>query len=145
MRAETQAVEDVIHSLGFFRVKTRNIKEMAAAVIRDHDGEAPRDLDQLLRLPGVGLKTAKVVLGVAVDIPAGIAVDTHVNRLSRRLGFTTAKESDRISAELEQLLDSRLWNGFSMRLVLHGRRVCSARAPRCGECGLRRECPQIGL
>ncbi len=145
MAASLADIEDVIHSTGLFRSKAKNLKETAARIVNDFGGQVPRNLDEMISLPGVGRKTAKVVLGEAFGIPAGIAVDTHVNRLSRRLGLTTLTGSDRISAKLEQLLDRQYWIGFSLRLVLHGRRVCTARNPQCEGCGLRSICPQIGV
>ncbi len=145
MRARVSDIEETIHSTGFFRVKARNLKETAGIIVSEFAGQVPRNLEDMISLPGVGRKTAKVVLGEAFGIAAGIAVDTHVNRLSRRLGLTTLTDSNRISAELEKLLDRQHWIGFSLRLVLHGRRVCTARSPRCEGCSLQSACAQIGV
>jgi endonuclease-3 len=138
-------VEEIIRSTGLFRNKAKNLRETARRVVRDHSGQVPRDFDQLLALPGVGRKTAKVVLGEAFGIAAGIAVDTHVNRLAGRIGLTGEEDPQRVADELEELLPRDLWIGFSLRLILHGRRVCTARGPRCDECCLRTVCLRIGV
>ncbi len=111
----------------------------------DHDGEVPADLEALVALPGVGRKTAKVVLGEGFGIAAGVTVDTHVRRLARRLGLTRLEDPEKIAAELETFLPQEEWIKFSTRLILHGRRVCSARSPRCDECVLSKVCPKIGV
>lgn len=143
--ADQTDVEQVIRSTGFFRVKAQSLREAARIVVADHGGDVPRNLIDLVTLPGVGRKTAKVVLGEAFGIAAGVAVDAHVNRLSQRLGLTRQKDSERISTELEALIPQEEWIGFSLRLVLHGRRVCSARAPQCKTCGLNPVCPRVGV
>ena len=139
--APREEVEELIRSTGFFRNKARSIQEAARMLLSDFGGELPRSLEEMIRLPGVGRKTAKVVLGEAFMIPAGIAVDTHLRRLAARLDLSDARVPDRISADLEQLLPREKWLDFSLRLVLHGRRVCSARSPDCGSCVLATLCP----
>jgi len=142
--APREDVEELIRSTGFFRNKARSIQEAARVLIAEFGGELPRSLEEMTRLPGVGRKTAKVVLGEALKIPAGIAVDTHVRRLSARLDLSDEREPDRISADLERLLPRERWLDFSLRLVLHGRRVCTARSPACDSCALATLCP-LGL
>lgn len=138
--ADLADIEGVIRSTGFFRNKARALRDGARALVADHGGELPRDLEAMVALPGVGRKTAKVVLGEAFNLPAGIAVDTHVKRLARRFGLSDETDPDRISADLEALLPRDRWVAFSLRVVLHGRRVCTARKPDCDGCGLASVC-----
>ena len=139
--ATPEDVETMIRSTGMFRRKTSSLRATAAIVVSDYGGEVPDDLEALVALPGVGRKTAKVVLGEGFGIAAGVTVDTHVRRLARRLGLTRLEDPEKIAAELETLLPQEEWITFSTRLILHGRRVCSARSPRCGECVLAEVCP----
>ena len=143
--ASQEEVEAVIRSAGMFRNKARSLRATARILKDGYDGEVPAEIDALVALPGVGRKTAKVVLGEGYGIAAGITVDTHVRRLARRLGLTRFEDSERIATELEGLLPREDWIRFATRLILHGRRVCSARAPRCGECVLSEICPRVGL
>jgi endonuclease-3 len=143
--ADTADIEEVIRSVGFYRQKARNLQTAARQLMADHGGEVPRDLDALTALPGVGRKTAKVVLGEAFGIPAGVTVDTHVQRLSRRLGLADHRDAEKVAAQLEERLPRDLWIEFSLRLILHGRRVCHARSPECDGCGLETVCPKVGL
>jgi len=143
--AEPGEVEDVIRSVGFYRQKARNLQTAARQLMADHAGEVPRDLDALTTLPGVGRKTAKVVLGEAFGIPAGVTVDTHVKRLSKRLGLADHRDAEKVADRLEDLLPRDLWIEFSLRLILHGRRVCHARSPKCDACGLEPVCPKVGV
>ena len=143
--APREEIEEVIRPTGFFRNKARSIQGAARAIVADHGGRVPRDLDAMVKLPGVGRKTANVVLGEAYGIPAGIAVDTHVKRLARRLGLTEHDDPEKIEADLEALIPREEWNPFSMRLILHGRRVCTARSPDCGRCSLAGICPKVGV
>jgi endonuclease-3 len=136
-------IEAIIQPTGFFRAKSATIIAMAQALVERFDGEVPRRMRDLVTLPGVGRKTANVVLGEAFGIP-GITVDTHVNRVSRRLGLTQATEPDAIEADLNALLPRRDWTAASQRLIWHGRRCCHARTPACGACGLARWCPAFG-
>jgi endonuclease-3 len=141
--AETTDLEALIRSTGFFRQKTKALKTVATA-IAERGGEVPRDMDALVALGGVGRKTANVVLGTAYGVPA-ITVDTHVRRLANRLGFTREDDPVKIEMDLRELLPPAEWTHFSHRLIHHGRRICSARAPRCSECPLLRWCPQIDV
>lgn len=141
-QADVGEVEKVIHSTGFFRNKARALRDGARMLMVDHGGELPKNLKGMVGLPGVGRKTAKVVLGEAFNIPAGIAVDTHVKRLAQRFGLSEQTDPDRIGADLEALLPREQWVGFSLRVVLHGRRVCTARKPECDECVLNGVCLQ---
>ena len=134
-------VETVIRSTGMFRQKASSLRAAAGIVVSEHGGGVPGDLEALVALPGVGRKTAKVVLGEAFGIAAGVTVDTHVRRLARRLGLTRLEDPEKIAAELEDLLPKEEWIKFSTRLILHGRRVCGARSPRCDECVLAEVCP----
>ncbi len=143
--APLEEIEEVIRPTGFFRNKARAIRGAARAIVADHGGEVPRDVEAMVRLPGVGRKTANVVLGEAFGIPAGIAVDTHVRRLSRRLGLTDHENPLKIEADLEALVPRGEWIPFSMRLILHGRRVCTARSPACERCSLAPVCPRVGV
>lgn len=143
--ASAEDVEDVIRPLGMFRQKTSALKNAAQEIIDRHNGEVPAEIDALVALPGVGRKTAKVVLGEGFGIPAGVTVDTHVRRLARRLGLTDFQDPEKNAAELERLLPRDEWIRFSTRLILHGRRVCSARSPRCAQCVLVEVCPKVGV
>jgi len=138
-------LEEVIRPTGFFRNKARSIRNAARMLVADHGGEVPPDLEALVALPGVGRKTAKVVLGEAFGIPAGVTVDTHVRRVSRRLALTRQQDPEKIAAELEKLFPRDEWVKLSLRMILHGRRVCTARKPRCNDCALEEICPQIGV
>ena len=139
--ADQEAVESVIRSTGMYRQKASSLRKAAQKVVAEHGGEIPPDFEALVALRGVGPKTAKVVLGQGFGIPAGVTVDTHVRRLARRLGLTGLEDPERIAAELEALLPQEEWIDFSTRLILHGRRVCTARSPRCRECILADVCP----
>jgi endonuclease III len=138
--APLPAVEEIIKSTGFFRAKTRAIVDMAQDVVARFGGEVPPRMEDLVTLRGVGRKTANVVLGVAFGIP-GFPVDTHVTRLSRRLGLTRSTDPVRIEAEVTAMVPRDEWTGLSLRLILHGRRVCLARTPRCEQCVLNDVCP----
>jgi endonuclease-3 len=144
-RAEPAELESVIRSTGFFRAKTRSLLAMARQVVDGHDGKIPADLDELTALPGVGRKTANVVLGTAFGIASGVVVDTHVKRLSRRLGLTSKNTPEKIELELMQVLPRSQWVDVSHRLIHHGRRICLARSPRCELCTLEPICPKVGV
>jgi endonuclease-3 len=139
--APLEEIEDVIRSTGFFRSKARAIQGLASAITVDHAGEVPRSMDDLVRLPGVGRKTANVVLGEAFGITSGVVVDTHVKRIAGRLGLTASADPEQIERDLMALFPKKDWQKLSMRLILHGRDLCPARKPRCGECPLLEECP----
>lgn len=143
--ADTGELESVIRSTGLHRSKAKNLRLTARRILADHDGEVPRSMDGLVELPGVGRKTATVVLGEAFGLAAGVAVDTHVGRLARRLGLTAADDADRVADDLETAIPRQHWIDFSKRLILHGRRVCGASRPRCDACTLADGCPRIGL
>jgi endonuclease III len=140
-RAEPADVEEIIKSTGFFRNKTRSLIGMAQAVVADHGGEVPRTMEELRKLPGVGRKTANVVLSNAYGTNEGVTVDTHVTRLSRLLGLTRETDPVRIEDDLMRLYPREDWGLLSHLLIFHGRQVCIARRPRCGECVLARICP----
>jgi endonuclease-3 len=140
-RAEPAEVEEIIKSTGFFRNKTRSLIGMAQAVVADHGGEIPRTMDELRRLPGVGRKTANVVLGNAYSINEGVTVDTHVIRLSGLLGLSRDEDPVKIEQELMRLVPQEDWGLLSHLLIFHGRQVCIARRPRCGDCVLSQLCP----
>lgn len=137
-------IEELIQTTGFFRQKARSLQSAARTLIERFGGAMPTNIADLVRLPGVGRKTANVILGHVHGQP-GLVVDTHVRRLARRLGLTRTADPARIEADLQRLLPPEQWTGFSMRLILHGRQVCIARRPRCEQCGLRGKCPRIGV
>lgn len=143
--APPRALESVIRSTGFFRAKAKSILGCCRGLVERHGGDVPRTLDDLVRLPGVGRKTANVVLGSAFGEASGVVVDTHVGRISRRLGLTRHTDAVRAERDLVALLPRRHWIAFSHRLIEHGRTVCSARAPRCDACVLAVLCPRKGL
>lgn len=141
--ADRERVERIIASTGFFRAKTDALVKLATAVLDRFDGEVPGTLVDLVSLPGVGRKTANVVLGNAFGVP-GITVDTHVGRLARRLGWTTQTDPVKVEQEVGALFPKTEWTMLSHRLIWHGRRCCHARAPACGVCPLARLCPSFG-
>lgn len=143
--ASLTEIEAVIRSTGFYRAKARNIRACAAAIVERHDGRVPERVDDLVRLPGVGRKTANVVLGSALGHASGIVVDTHVGRLSRRLGLSTATDPVKVERDLENIVPRRHWIQWSHWLIEHGRRVCRSRKPACDGCMLLRACPQVGV
>ena len=140
-RAEPADVEEIIKSTGFFRNKTRSLIGMAQAVVADHGGEVPRTMEELRKLPGVGRKTANVVLSNAYGTNEGVTVDTHVTRLSGLLGLSREVDPVKIEEDLMRLYPREDWGLLSHLLIFHGRQVCIARRPRCGECVLARLCP----
>lgn len=138
-------LEALIHSTGFFRQKAKSIQQACADIVSLHGGEVPRTLEELTALRGVGRKTANVVLGNAYGIASGIVVDTHVTRLSNRLGLTTEQDAVKIEFALMPLVPKDAWTLVSHWLILHGRAVCNARKPRCSQCPLLPHCPRIGV
>ena len=138
--ADPEAVERIIFSTGFYRQKTKSIISLAADLVERFDGEVPQELDQLVELRGVGRKTASVVLAEVWDIPA-IAVDTHVKRVTNRLGITDSTDPNKVELELMSLYPKKDWSGISMRFIQFGRDVCDAKRPRCWECPMRDRCP----
>lgn len=142
--AEQSELELIIQSTGFFRNKARNIIACCKRLVADHGGAVPATLDELVPLPGIGRKTANVVLGNAFDVP-GITVDTHVGRLSRRLGLTEHDDPVKVERDLMELVPKKDWTMFSHRTIYHGRQVCHARKPNCEGCKLLDVCPQVGV
>jgi endonuclease-3 len=138
-------VEAVIRSTGFFRAKAKNIRGCCQALVERHGGEVPRTLEELVRLPGVGRKTANVVLGSGFGLPSGVVVDTHVGRISRRLGLTRHADAVKAERDLIAAIPKSHWIVFSHRLIEHGRTVCTARRPRCEDCPLTDLCPRVGV
>ncbi len=143
--ARIEDIESVIRTTGLHRSKAKNLRETARLIVVDHGGAVPRELETLVTLPGVGRKTAKVVLGEAFGIAAGVAVDTHVKRLAGRIGLSVSDNPNKVSGDLEALVPSMAWVDLSKRLVLHGRRVCGARRPVCEGCALSAACARIGV
>ena len=139
--ADLAELEALIHSTGFFRNKARSIKGLGQALVADHGGEVPASMDALVKLPGIGRKTANVVLGNAFGIDEGIVVDTHVKRLSGRLALTEEGDPVRVERDLVELVPRDHWTIWAHLLIDHGRRICSARKPACGECVLVDLCP----
>ncbi|HEY5956914.1 MAG TPA: endonuclease III, partial [Polyangiaceae bacterium] len=134
-------VEAAIGSIGMFRQKARHLVGLSKALVEHHGGQVPRRLDALVALPGVGRKTANVVLGVAFGAPEGVVVDTHVQRLSQRLGWTQASDPGPIESDLMRLFPRNDWDLLSHTLIFHGRRCCTARSPACAACPVAAECP----
>jgi len=137
--AHLETIESLIRSTGFFRNKARNIKNCAATLMEEYQGEVPADLDQLVKLPGVGRKTANVVLGAAFNIP-GIVVDTHVSRISQRLDLTDNTDPVKIEFDLMEQIPKKDWDDFSLHLIYFGREYCKARKPACPACPMNKVC-----
>ena len=143
--ADPADLEDDIRPAGFFRNKTKSIQGAARALVEDYDSRVPRTMDELTSLPGVGRKTANVVLGNAYSIDEGIVVDTHVRRLSNRLGLTDQQDPEKIERDLTGIVPKDDWTVFSHLLILHGRRVCKSRKPDCPNCTINDLCPSANL
>jgi endonuclease III len=143
--AEREDIERLIHSCGFYRNKARSLHEASRLIVLRFEGQVPRSMDELLELPGVARKTAAVVLGNAFGKAEGIAVDTHVFRVSRRLGLASGKTPQQVERELMLQLPRREWMALNHRLIEHGRQVCVSRRPRCEACLLAPDCPRIGV
>jgi endonuclease III len=142
--ANPRELEEIIRSTGFFNAKARNLMSMANGLVDRFGGEVPTELDDLVTLAGVGRKTANVVRSVAFNLP-GLPVDTHVGRLARRLGFTQEEDPVKVELALNPMVPAGERGDFSLRLILHGRRVCDARKPQCGVCVLADVCPSRGV
>ena len=138
-------LEGLVRTTGFFRAKAKSIRGCAAALLQDHRGEVPRTMEDLHKLPGVGRKTANVVLGNAFNLAEGIVVDTHVGRLSRRMGLTRQTDPVKVEKALVKIVPKEDWTLFSHLLIWHGRRRCSARKPDCAQCELSALCPKKGV
>jgi len=139
-RVPLRALESLIRSTGFFHNKAKNIKNCSKALLEKHNGQVPQTLEALIELPGVGRKTANVVLGAAFGLPS-MVVDTHVARISARLGLTENKDPAKIEFDLMKIMPERAWNDFSLQLIFFGRETCSARNPKCLVCPLAKLCP----
>ncbi len=142
--APEEKLRELIMRTGFFRQKARALQGAARTILECFGGKVPNRMEDLVTLPGVGRKTANVILGHVFGQP-GLVVDTHVRRVSRRLGLTTKLDPEEIEDDLRQLLPPEDWTAFSMRMILHGRQVCAARRPRCESCALLPDCPQVGV
>ena len=142
--ADVAHIEQLVRSTGFYQTKAKNLVGMANQVMSRFGGEVPREIEDLITLPGVGRKTANVLRSVVFKLP-GLPVDTHVGRLSRRLGLTKLEDPVKVEFELNAMLPPPEWGEFSLRLILHGRRVCDAKKPNCAECLLEKLCPSSSL
>jgi len=143
-KADLKDIQKLVKSTGFFRAKAKNIKSLSNKIMEDFDGDVPSSLEDLIALPGVGRKTANVVLGHAFGIP-GITVDTHFGRLSRRFGWSKQSDPVKVEFEVGELISEKEWTNLSQRMIWHGRRVCHARKPACGACPLAKLCPSYGI
>jgi endonuclease-3 len=143
--APIEQLEKVIHSTGFYRNKAKNIKACSRELSETYGGEVPRDIESMVTLPGVGRKTANVVLGTCYGMATGVVVDTHVTRISNRLGLTKHTDATKIEKDLMELVPQDEWVDFAHRMIHHGRRICMARKPKCEECSMRSFCPKIGV
>jgi endonuclease-3 len=141
--ADIKDLQQLVKSTGFYRAKAKNIKNLSQKILTDFNGEVPSNIEDLVRLPGVGRKTANVVLGHGFNIP-GITVDTHFGRLSRRFGWSDQTDPVKVEFEVAKLIPQRQWTNLSQRLIWHGRRVCHSRRPACGACAIAKLCPSYG-
>ena len=142
--ADIKDIQRLVKSTGFYRAKAKNIKGLSNQIMDAFGGKVPNKLDDLIQLPGVGRKTANVVLGHAFDIP-GITVDTHFGRLSRRFGWTTSMDPVKVEHEVGALIPQQEWTNLSQRMIWHGRRICHSRKPACGACPVAKICPSVGI
>lgn len=143
-KAPLPEIEEIIHSLGFHHTKARHLQGLGRKIVEDFGGEVPATLDELITLPGVGRKTANVVLGHAFGIP-GITVDTHFGRLSRRFEWSQSLDPVKVEFEVGELIPQKEWTNLSQRMIWHGRRICHSRKPACGACPLAKVCPSFGI
>lgn len=141
-KADVKEIEELIHSTGFYKNKAKNIKECSTQLVAKYKGEIPKTLEELHDLPGVGRKTANVVLGNAFGIP-GMVVDTHVMRLSNRMGFVKGTDAVKLEFDLQKIVPEKEWVMYSHYIIYHGRQICFARSPKCEECVLNKLCPQL--
>jgi len=142
--ADREELEDMVRQSGFFRAKANSLMMIGQALVERYDGEVPTTLKDLVTLPGVGRKTANVVLGNALGVP-GVVVDTHVFRLAHRFGWTAQKDADKVEADLSGIFEKKSWTPMSNRVTWHGRRICDAKKPACGICPLTKLCPSYGI
>jgi len=140
-----EQLEEIVHTTGFFRAKAKNIKACCTTLVERHGGEVPRTMDELTALAGVGRKTANVVLGNAFGLNVGVVVDTHVQRLTARLGLTRETTPEKIEQDMMRLVPREQWAVFSHWLIWHGRRRCDARKPDCAQCEIAKLCPRVGV
>jgi len=143
-KAPLAEIEEYIFSAGFYHAKARHLKAMGIKLVEDFGGVVPSTIEELTSLPGVGRKTANVVLGHAFDIP-GITVDTHFGRLSRRFEWTSSQDPVKVEHEVGELIPQKEWTNLSQRMIWHGRRICHSRKPACGACPLAKICPSVGI
>ncbi len=143
-KAPLAEIEEFIFSAGFHHVKARHLKGIGVKLVEEFDGHVPATLEELITLPGVGRKTANVVLGHAFDIP-GITVDTHFGRLSRRFEWSKSMDPVKVEHEVGELIPQKEWTNLSQRMIWHGRRICHSRRPACGACPLAKICPSVGI
>jgi endonuclease-3 len=144
-KADLKELEELVRSTGFFKNKAKNIKSLAVDLVRLHGGQVPKEMESLTALSGVGRKTANVILGNAFGLTTGVVVDTHVGRLSRRWGWTRSEDPQKVEQDLMRLIPSERWVRLSHEMIFHGRRVCSARGPKCSSCYMSEICPQLSL
>jgi endonuclease-3 len=142
--ADIHQLEELVFQTGFYRAKARHIKGIGIKLVEEFNGEIPSTLEELITLPGVGRKTANVVLGHAFDIP-GITVDTHFGRLSRRFGWTKEMDPVKVERIVGELIPQKEWTNLSQRMIWHGRRICHSRKPACGACPVAKICPSVGI
>lgn len=142
--ADSAELETMIQSTGFFRNKAKSIKGCCKAIVEKHGGQVPETMEELVPLPGIGRKTANVILGNAFGVP-GIVVDTHVGRLARRMGMTKHDDPEKVERDLMKVVPKKDWTMFSHQMIFHGRQVCQARKPNCEGCSLAKDCPKIGV
>ena len=142
--ADIHQLEELVFQTGFYRAKARHIKGIGIKLVEEFNGEVPSTLEELITLPGVGRKTANVVLGHAFDIP-GITVDTHFGRLSRRFGWTKEMDPVKVERIVGELIPQKEWTNLSQRMIWHGRRICHSRKPACGACPVAKICPSVGI
>lgn len=144
-KADASEIEDLIRSAGFYRNKAKSIKKCCEILMTEHGGTVPKTMDELYNLPGVGRKTANVVLGNAYNIASGVVVDTHVSRLANRMGWVKGSDAVKIEQQLNAMCPKEDWIMLSHFLIAHGRTICKARSPKCGECFLQTSCPKVGV
>jgi len=143
-QADINDIQRLVKSTGFYRAKAKNIKALSSKIVTDYDGKVPNKLESLITFPGVGRKTANVVLGHAFGIP-GLTVDTHFGRLSRRFNWSKSLDPVKVEFEVADLITRKEWTNLSQRLIWHGRRVCHSRKPACGACPISKYCPSFGI
>ncbi len=143
--SDLEELEQDIKSTGFYHNKAKSIKGMAQAVVKEFGGQIPKDMEQLIKLPGIGRKTANVILGTAFGIASGVVVDTHVQRLSQRMGLTEEETPEKIEQDLMKLIPEKDWIQFGHMMIWHGRQICIARKPKCEVCPVEGVCPKVGV